>query len=198
MKNHSKSDSYEPVQKFLTLGGDPVIDFCNTIIGHGERTEERFATALEVSSFWMFFFNFEVVLTKSQFEEILKLRSELRSLFQAITDSGRVEAMTQTLNRTLSKHSFVYELQAPTNRENGVVAMRPVPSGHQYLSPLILELHRFLNSLQPLRLKKCSNQNCSHFFYDVSKNNTRVWCSMKTCGNIMKARAFQSRKKHRD
>ena len=195
MKKLRKAKSYKPGQKFLTLGGNPVLDFCNTIIGHGELTEERFSKASDVSSFWMIFLNYKVEFTKSQFEEILKLRYELRSLFLAIVESGGVEVVTKALTHTLSKHSFVYEFQVPSNKENKAVVMSAVSLGHQYLSPLVLELYRFFNSLRPDRLKKCSNQNCSHFFYDVSKNNGRVWCSMKTCGNIMKARAFQSRRK---
>src|SRR6202051_3331596 len=37
-------------------------------------------------------------------------------------------------------------------------------------------------------IKDCGDPTCRWLFLDVSKNHTRRWCDMKTCGNRMKAR----------
>ncbi|GAA0717573.1 CGNR zinc finger domain-containing protein [Dokdonella soli] len=48
------------------------------------------------------------------------------------------------------------------------------------------------------RLKQCpAPDGCGWLFYDVSKNSTRRWCSMRMCGNGAKARRFQSRQRDR-
>jgi len=45
-----------------------------------------------------------------------------------------------------------------------------------------------------MRLKECpAPDGCGWLFYDVSKNGSRRWCSMRMCGNAAKARAFQRR-----
>jgi predicted RNA-binding Zn ribbon-like protein len=42
-------------------------------------------------------------------------------------------------------------------------------------------------------IKDCGDPNCRWLFLDTSKNHTRRWCDMKTCGNRMKARRHQAR-----
>ncbi len=44
-------------------------------------------------------------------------------------------------------------------------------------------------------VKICENPNCTLWFYDVSKNHTRRWCSMAVCGNRAKAAAHRARKR---
>ena len=44
-------------------------------------------------------------------------------------------------------------------------------------------------------VRRCGNPECVLFFYDATRNHRRQWCSMGTCGNLMKVRAF--RRRHR-
>ena len=44
------------------------------------------------------------------------------------------------------------------------------------------------------RLRACGSETCRWLFLDTSKNHTRRWCDMKTCGNRMKARRFHARR----
>ncbi|WP_319942544.1 CGNR zinc finger domain-containing protein [Nocardia aurantia] len=46
----------------------------------------------------------------------------------------------------------------------------------------------------PHRIKKCDHPRCILFFYDTSKNGTRRWHSMSTCGNRVKAARHQAKK----
>ncbi|PSK93640.1 putative RNA-binding Zn ribbon-like protein [Murinocardiopsis flavida] len=45
----------------------------------------------------------------------------------------------------------------------------------------------------PGRLRPCENPECRLFLVDRSRANTARWCSMKTCGNRLKARRHQAR-----
>jgi predicted RNA-binding Zn ribbon-like protein len=44
-------------------------------------------------------------------------------------------------------------------------------------------------------IKDCGDPTCRWLFLDLSKNHTRRWCDMKTCGNRMKARRHHERVK---
>jgi predicted RNA-binding Zn ribbon-like protein len=44
------------------------------------------------------------------------------------------------------------------------------------------------------RLKACPRDECEWAFYDKSKNRSGRWCTMESCGNIEKAKAFRERK----
>jgi predicted RNA-binding Zn ribbon-like protein len=43
------------------------------------------------------------------------------------------------------------------------------------------------------RLKVCANGECQLAFYDASRNRSGRWCSMATCGNRNKGRAYRRR-----
>jgi len=43
------------------------------------------------------------------------------------------------------------------------------------------------------RLKVCANPDCGRAFYDASRNRSARWCSMASCGNRMKGRAYRQR-----
>lgn len=43
------------------------------------------------------------------------------------------------------------------------------------------------------RLKECPGENCGWLFLDTSKNRSRQWCSMRTCGNAAKVKRFRQR-----
>jgi hypothetical protein len=45
------------------------------------------------------------------------------------------------------------------------------------------------------RLKTCMNPACGAAFYDLSRNSTRVWHDMKTCGNPINLRASRARRR---
>ncbi len=45
----------------------------------------------------------------------------------------------------------------------------------------------------PGRLRPCANDECHLFLLDHSRPNTARWCSMKICGNRMKARRHYRR-----
>jgi predicted RNA-binding Zn ribbon-like protein len=43
------------------------------------------------------------------------------------------------------------------------------------------------------RMKACRAETCRWAFLDTAKNHSRAWCSMQTCGNRDKVRAYRER-----
>ena len=46
------------------------------------------------------------------------------------------------------------------------------------------------------RLKLCGADTCRYAFFDGSRNRSGRWCSMQSCGNRAKTRAFRERHRH--
>jgi hypothetical protein len=44
-------------------------------------------------------------------------------------------------------------------------------------------------------LKECAGDDCNAVFFDRSKNHSGRWCSMSTCGNRAKVRAWRERRR---
>ncbi|WP_369640625.1 CGNR zinc finger domain-containing protein, partial [Nocardia sp. JMUB6875] len=50
----------------------------------------------------------------------------------------------------------------------------------------------------PDRIRQCAHPDCVLFFLDTSKNGTRRWHSMTTCGNRAKATRHYAKKTQGD
>ena len=46
------------------------------------------------------------------------------------------------------------------------------------------------------RMKACRAEDCRWAFLDTSKNRSRAWCSMDSCGNRAKVHAYRQRHHH--
>lgn len=42
------------------------------------------------------------------------------------------------------------------------------------------------------RVRECASSHCTWLFLDQTKNHSRRWCDMRTCGNVHKVRRFRS------
>jgi predicted RNA-binding Zn ribbon-like protein len=56
------------------------------------------------------------------------------------------------------------------------------------LGPISLAALEMLAGGHFERLKQCPNHECGWLFFDHSKNNSRRWCDMATCGNRSKVK----------
>lgn len=64
------------------------------------------------------------------------------------------------------------------------------------LWPVVEDAADLLTAGSLERVKKCNGPTCDWLFLDTSRNRSRRWCSMETCGNRAKARRFYHR--HQD
>jgi predicted RNA-binding Zn ribbon-like protein len=78
----------------------------------------------------------------------------------------------------------------------GRPAYRPGADGSAGLIAVIgMELLLAVREGLADRLRVCLNAECGAVFYDQSRNGSRVWHDVKTCGNIVNLRASRARRK---
>jgi len=63
------------------------------------------------------------------------------------------------------------------------------------LGPIVWRAVELLETGPVDRVKECASDDCRWLFLDTSKNRSRQWCSMETCGNVAKVRRFRERSK---
>ncbi len=61
------------------------------------------------------------------------------------------------------------------------------------LRPVAWSAAELLTAEELHRVHECAGHDCSWLFLDTSKNGSRRWCSMETCGNRAKARRHRER-----
>ncbi|MDN4614115.1 ABATE domain-containing protein [Leifsonia sp. F6_8S_P_1B] len=79
------------------------------------------------------------------------------------------------------------ELSDGTVRRSGTIA--------DGLGSLARETIAILGSPDAALLRECARPECTQVYLDRSRGHRREWCSMKTCGNRMKATAFRERRR---
>ena len=66
--------------------------------------------------------------------------------------------------------------------------------GNLILWPVARAAAELLTSDRAARVRECEdNRGCGYLFIDQTKNHSRRWCSMESCGNRAKARRHYSR-----
>jgi len=68
-------------------------------------------------------------------------------------------------------------------------------SFERVLWPVVRSAADLLTSPDLEHVRVCAAEDCGWLFLDESKNHTRRWCDMKTCGNRAKARRHYKQKK---
>jgi predicted RNA-binding Zn ribbon-like protein len=64
----------------------------------------------------------------------------------------------------------------------------------QMLWPVVRSAAELLTGGELDRVKECEDdRGCGFLFYDTSRNRSRRWCSMESCGNRAKVRRFRRR-----
>lgn len=82
--------------------------------------------------------------------------------------------------------------KVPRPSESGIEWRVDVPPERRLAVELVLAWAD-VKERMPGRLRPCENSECRLFVLDHSRANTARWCSMKTCGNRIKARRHLAR-----
>ena len=129
--------------------------------------------------------------------EASKLRAQCRGMLEQVVRGRPVPAAAlKAINTLLARpighnevvrapHGFLrrfrFELRAPVD----------------LLVPVAETASDFLCHADFPLVRKCESPPCLRYFYDLSKNHTRRWCSMSVCGNRMKVAAYHRRARRR-
>ena len=122
------------------------------------------------------------------------LARAVRHVFEALAagDSPSTRWL-RLLNREIRNAGARVEIVAHDGSyEWGWHTPRPL-SLDRPLWPVAGDAADLLATENPCRFKVCGAASCRWLFFDTSKNCSRRWCDMATCGNRAKARRFRQR-----
>ncbi|MGW1888471.1 CGNR zinc finger domain-containing protein [Streptomyces sp. NPDC001970] len=92
-------------------------------------------------------------------------------------------------DRVLAEHPVLITARGALTPAAGLPAERGP------LAQLAIAWSELVTTGDAARLKRCAEHTCGWAFWDVSKNRSRRWCSMKVCGNRNKSRSYASRQR---
>ncbi|HEU4354221.1 MAG TPA: CGNR zinc finger domain-containing protein [Actinomycetota bacterium] len=129
--------------------------------------------------------------TEADRETYLELRRALRALIGVRDGESLAEADAAVIDRLGQEaglHPHFRAERRPTLEPRG----RGVAAAFGRVVAIAF-VGSFDGSLAHMKL--CASEDCRAAFYDRSKNRSGRWCSMETCGNRAKVRAWRERQR---
>jgi len=122
-------------------------------------------------------------------QRALAVREALRDLLENRSGGSLDEAAVRALNEAGAGGL----LRVAFDR-HGTPQLEPVAGGlDRALGELFAIIHDAAVDGTWDRLKVCGDDGCRWAFYDHSRNRSRSWCNMASCGNRAKARSYRRR-----
>lgn len=129
-------------------------------------------------------------------DEVFETRTILFTIFNGLAQKETIS------NRDLS---FFEKLILKVQKATKLQANDGIPAEilqinktnlNDYLLSIIKSGYELFLSNQINRIKECGH--CGWIYLDNSKNNSRKWCSMETCGSQIKAKRYYQNKKKKN
>ncbi|MET7645073.1 CGNR zinc finger domain-containing protein [Streptomyces sp. NPDC005426] len=128
-------------------------------------------------------------ITADVHADYVSLRAGLREELGAHVGDTPDPQLLAAADRVLAAHPLHVTARGPLAPAAGLSPER------QPLAALAIAWNELTTTGDAARLKRCAEHTCAWAFWDVSKNRSRRWCSMRVCGNRNKSRAYASRKR---
>jgi predicted RNA-binding Zn ribbon-like protein len=194
---------------FEFTGNNLSLDFCNTLNDRGSNARELL-TGYDRLLLWgqeahilteeeAHRLDKEAKKHKREAETVLKQALELREaifhLFLASTQGTSSEAADlETFNSALTR-ALSHNIMIPQEQGFSWSWLPKEDALDSMLWPAVRAAADLFTSEELEDVRVCASDTCGWLFMDSSKNHTRRWCDMKSCGNRAKARKHYSQKK---
>jgi predicted RNA-binding Zn ribbon-like protein len=191
------------------LGGRACLDFCNTVDPREGRRVHDFLSSYDDLVGWG---EQTGLIAAGERRSLLAAARERPAAAHAALEEAL--AVREALYRVFSSVAARQPADAPDlELLNGVLrrasaGTRLVPSGRGFAwslgegDDLERPLWRVARSAAELlasdeleRVRRCAGHPCGWLFFDASKNRSRRWCSMASCGSRAKMRRLYARRR---
>jgi len=134
-------------------------------------------------------------------ESVLRRALELRdAIYRLVSAHAAGEPMDQAdvslLNREIPA-AYQRQQLVPGDEHLAWTWPKDPSSLDAFLGPVVRSAADLLTSPDLERAGECANPTCGWLYLDTSKNHSRRWCDMSSCGNTAKARTFYQRQRRR-
>ncbi|HEY5940548.1 MAG TPA: ABATE domain-containing protein [Gemmatimonadales bacterium] len=207
----SSQDTISSESPFQYIGGDPSIDFVNTVDWTSRGPEQERLTDFERVIRWAE--GAGIVSTKeagglrvrsrakpreaeSAYRNALRVRQVLERLFRSIA-GGEPEGETlDEFNRELTRALERMRVAPGTGKRPGGLHLGWGDGGEgldSVIWPVVWSAASLIVSEEASRIRICGGTDCGWMYVDRSRNKLRRWCQMETCGTREKSRRRYSR-----
>ncbi len=171
------------------VNSDLVVDFINTV---DLRPYSEACDSPEHLVDWLAEHGLVVPATHAsgaEYDEAIRVREALRDLL-AVQNGLEADIPAASAELTAAAARAKLELRFV----DGASRLEPAASGVRgAVGRILAEVQIGMTDGTWARMKACRAEDCRWAFLDTAKNQTRAWCTMRSCGNRAKVRAYRER-----
>jgi predicted RNA-binding Zn ribbon-like protein len=194
-------------ERSAQIGGHPALDFVNTVerwesgrpgeeylVDYAALARWHAVTGLLGARALRLLESGSPVAQRTAWRRAIALRDTLYRLFTALAaERPAPQQDLDHLQQVLAQTVPWRRMHAEGGRIVGGWNFKHAPPV-AILGPVAWSTEELLMRGPLDRIKACPPTNgCGWLFLDLSKNRSRSWCSMKSCGNAAKVRRFRAR-----
>jgi predicted RNA-binding Zn ribbon-like protein len=195
-------------ETFRCPGGELCLDFCNTGQGARGSRQEEWVTDYGELLTWV---HAAGAISAKQATALRAKAEHSPEAAQRVWARGIAfrEALARLLiAKALERKPTAEDVQAIESEYARAVRyarLAPAEDGYRWvidadadeldavLQPIVESALSLMTSPRMARLRRCGNATCYWLFIDETKNCSRRWCEMASCGNVMKVRRHRAR-----
>ncbi len=132
------------------------------------------------------------VCNAGELERLRAFREALRDVLFANNGEGKAAEAWEGL-RTFVRSA---RLGLVVDAQRGLELSPADPGSEGAVAALLAIVYEALLDRTWFRLRACRKASCRFAYYDHTKNASRAWCSMATCGNQAKAQRRRQRERN--
>ena len=201
--------SARSLENIELIGGHPAVDFVNTVSAW--NSAEAYDYLQDFSDFlrWNGMVGLLWDSAIARFEkrpaherteahaEAIRLRDAMHRVFAARAAGNKlpqdaIDRINDVIRVTVNWRRIAADADSGLKEICCVWDFRQAPA-IAALGPVAWKAAELLELGELERIKECPGHDCAWLFFDTSKNRSRQWCSMKTCGNSAKVKRFRER-----
>ena len=193
---------------FARMGRRHCLDFVNTMHNYGVREARDDIKSYSDLVSWS---EQAGILNRKEAERLLRewrrqpkdatlvlrqataLRDVIYRIFSAVAAELSPRAADLAALNAILSHALQYSQIAPLTHGFIWSWQSPKDALDRMLWPVARWAAELLTSEDLHRVRECGGESCTWLFLDMSRNHSRRWCDMKSCGNRAKAHRHYER-----
>jgi predicted RNA-binding Zn ribbon-like protein len=186
--------------QFQTLGEHPALNLLNTVTRKDGKLVDSLKNGNDVLRWldcagWPLTQGSRPSIPPGMLKAAHRLREEVRTLIEKRKAGKRVNF--ENLNAFLASAESHVQIEICQDRKFDLHRIWRERTAEQVLGPLAEAAAELLIEGDFSLIRRCENKDCGFWFYDLTRSHRRRWCSMSTCGNRGKVKAFRTREWHK-
>lgn len=135
-------------------------------------------------------------IKEEELEQLTNLRELMEHIALSVSSNNVInKTELKALNIYLEKNTLKPQLVKQKEHFKLRTDSLKLDTWQKVMSEITYSFAKTISEGKTERIRRCSNPDCKWFYYDNTRNKSKIYCTNNLCGNLMKVRRFREKNK---